>query len=786
MNFLYQGEIKVAQLAGYIGEVSAYHHGEQSLTGTIVNMAQTFVGSNNINLLTPSGQFGTRRMGGKDCASARYIFTSLEKITRKIFHPDDDELLTYLEDDGLRIEPVYYIPVIPMLLVNGSEGIGTGWSTNVPNYSPRDIIKNLRLMINGEEPQNMDPSYHGYAGTIIKRSEGSYDCYGTVSELDEENLHITELPLKTWTQNYKEFLEKLEQTGDKKSDKAPDVKDFRENHTETTVNFTVTVGSASKMSEIKSGKGGIYGKFKLSGKINSSNMQAFNGEGAIHKYDAPIDIIKTFYDVRLDYYIRRKDLLLKKLRRAERMLSNKARFVLAVCEGELVVSNRKKADLLAELKEEGYELFDGNEDERESSSDDSSTEQDSDLAAGYSYLLNMKLWSLTYEKVEELKSELAATQEKVSELEETSEKQIWLNDLAELEDALDERDEMMEAANREEAAARKKNAKKKKKTKGKKKKKDWDSDASSSEEELESDDDFTTKKSKKKLPVKKSVKILGTLVPIPEVALVNKKAAKKNPKTSSEKISVSKPTVLTEKVSKSKKQMKEDKPIELVLSSDDDDEDAIEDIPLMQRMAAKKKKQGFGSARDNRGRKIPGTAVSLTIDTNEELKSKVTAGKKRPSPRNNLLEEDDSEDDFFAEPKKATVASRKVAKTKAEKTAGSPLRKKKLLSSQETIEVDSDVEPTAAKARSTKKTASSTKSVPKKSASKGRKKTSPVVLLSDDDDDSFVVDERTPPRRQASTRRGASKKVDYALMEEDSEEDYISEEESEDEFDFDE
>lgn len=108
-------EIKVAQLSGYIGEHSAYHHGEASLHTTIINMAQTYVGSNNINLLTPSGQFGTRRMGGKDHASPRYIFTMLEKITRAIFHPDDDELLNYLHDDGVSIEPDYYMPVIPMV-----------------------------------------------------------------------------------------------------------------------------------------------------------------------------------------------------------------------------------------------------------------------------------------------------------------------------------------------------------------------------------------------------------------------------------------------------------------------------------------------------------------------------------------------------------------------------------------------------------------------------------------------------------------------------------------------
>jgi len=125
-------EIKVAQLSGYVAEKSAYHHGEQSLASTIVGMAQNFVGSNNINHLEPKGQFGTRSMGGKDAASARYIYTKLTAIAKCVFHKNDKFLLNYLNEEGQSIEPEYYIPVIPMILVNGAEGIGTGWSTSIP------------------------------------------------------------------------------------------------------------------------------------------------------------------------------------------------------------------------------------------------------------------------------------------------------------------------------------------------------------------------------------------------------------------------------------------------------------------------------------------------------------------------------------------------------------------------------------------------------------------------------------------------------------------------------
>ena len=211
-----KGEVKVAQLTGYVAEHSAYHHGEQSLQGTIVAMASNFCGSNNINLLTPSGQFGTRRMGGKDAASARYIFTKLEAITRTIFHPDDDQLLDYLKDDGNSIEPRYYVPVIPMLLVNGADGIGSGWSSNVPNFNPRDIITNIRRMIIGEDVVPMVPYYHGFTGEIKPTGAGKYSVQGRIERLDDETLLISELPVKKWTQDYKEMLEKMITGDDKK------------------------------------------------------------------------------------------------------------------------------------------------------------------------------------------------------------------------------------------------------------------------------------------------------------------------------------------------------------------------------------------------------------------------------------------------------------------------------------------------------------------------------------------------------------------------------------------
>lgn len=163
-------EIKVAQLSGYVAEHSAYHHGEQSLATTIINMAQNFVGSNNISVLLPNGQFGTRLQGGKDAASARYVFTCLSSLARALFPANDDALLKYLDEDGQSIEPQWYIPILPTVLVNGADGIGTGWSTSVPQYNPRDIVANMRRLFRGEEMQAMVPWYKNFKVCSLSHS----------------------------------------------------------------------------------------------------------------------------------------------------------------------------------------------------------------------------------------------------------------------------------------------------------------------------------------------------------------------------------------------------------------------------------------------------------------------------------------------------------------------------------------------------------------------------------------------------------------------------------------
>ncbi len=158
-------------------------------------MAQNFVGTNNINLLMPNGQFGSRLCGGKDSASPRYIFTQLDQIGKKIFIENDFDILQHQEEEGKGIEPFFYAPIIPMILVNGSVGIGTGYSTTIESCNPRDICDNLKRVLNGEKPKLMMPWYRHFTGTIEKVDKNQYICRAKYDIISDDTIHITDLPI---------------------------------------------------------------------------------------------------------------------------------------------------------------------------------------------------------------------------------------------------------------------------------------------------------------------------------------------------------------------------------------------------------------------------------------------------------------------------------------------------------------------------------------------------------------------------------------------------------------
>lgn len=452
-------EIKVAQLAGSVAEHSAYHHGEMSLMSTIIGLAQDFVGSNNINLLLPIGQFGTRLQGGKDAASPRYIFTMLSPLARLIAPALDDPVLNHLYDDNQKIEPEFYIPILPMVLVNGAEGIGTGWSTKIPNYDPREVVANLRRMIAGDEPKPMKPWFKNFKGTVDQVEEQRFVVSGEVALLSSNSIEITELPVRTWTQTYKENVLETMLHGTEKV--PPMITDYKEYHTDTTVRFVVTM-SEDKLSKARDE--GLHKVFKLQTTFSTSSMVLFNSKGVLTTFRNPAEIMQDFYETRLEGYKKRKAYMMGLLTAEAKRLENQARFILEKIDNVIKIENRKRKEMILTLRERGYDpdpllewkkqqAQDQDKDDGESQEDDEDEEdKDKDKDGGstsYNYLLGMPLWSLTRERKEDL---LAKRDQKKGELESLRQKtpaDLWTMDLDVFMAKLDE---VEEAQRRDEAA----------------------------------------------------------------------------------------------------------------------------------------------------------------------------------------------------------------------------------------------------------------------------------------------------------------------------------------------
>ncbi|KAJ7157816.1 DNA topoisomerase [Mycena filopes] len=412
-------ELKVAQPIGYIGEHAAYHHGELSLSATIINLAQMYVGSNNINLLEPNGQFGTRDTGGKDHASARYINTLPTKIARAIYHPHDDPLLTQQRDDNLLVEPEWYMPAVPLVLINGAESIGTGWSTNIPCFKPDDIVANLRRKMNDEEMVPMHPWWRGYNGEIKPTAKHKYDVLGVVKKINATTVEITELPIHKWTSSYKIELDAMiagkenEPGTIKVCVPPPNTESDNEN-----VHFVVSMDA--KQLEKAEAKG-LIEFFKLTGKLTTSNMICFDFEGKIKKYNLPEEIIEDFYRVRLGYHQKRKDHLALELQNM-------------IVDRELIVSNRKKADIIVDLKKHKFRPFPKISKAKEAGETEEALEQEEDEggssnAGDYDYLLGMAISSLTKEKIEKLLQSAADKESELLVLLKISSKELWNADL---------------------------------------------------------------------------------------------------------------------------------------------------------------------------------------------------------------------------------------------------------------------------------------------------------------------------------------------------------------------
>jgi DNA topoisomerase-2 len=354
-------------------------------------MAQDYVGSNNLAWLVPQGQFGTRLDGGKDSASPRYIHTYLQPYVSKLIPCDDFGVLTYRDDDGIPVEPDWYAPVIPMLLVNGCRGIGTGYSTYVPQFNPAELKSAITQWLETGEGLNREfsPYYRGFKGSITKLDK-DYTVQG-IWKVEGDMVTITELPVETWTSDFREKLDKQVETGA--------IKDYTDTSTDTDILIKVKIGT-----------GGVPLIEKmLTDRIKLTNMHAFNSNGVIRKYDSPNAILYEYVGVRLDLYEKRRNFMLKELRDKLPYHTNVVRFIRQQCEATPLPDLRRKTEeecdtLLAKQK------FDR-------------------ISDSFDYLMNLPIASLTLKHALKHEENLKELQRKITELEATNSKNMWLSEL---------------------------------------------------------------------------------------------------------------------------------------------------------------------------------------------------------------------------------------------------------------------------------------------------------------------------------------------------------------------
>ena len=393
-----KSEIRVAQFAGYVSEHSGYHHGEASLNDAIVGMAQDFVGSNNIPWLVPAGQFGTRLQGGKDSASPRYIHTHLQPYIETLVPSDDFSCLKFRDDDGTPVEPEWYAPIIPMLLVNGCRGIGTGYSTFIPSFNPSELKSSIMEWL--EKGTGLDrefaPYTKGFKGKIQKIDARDYLVQGNWT-VEKDMAVITELPVGTWTGDFRETLDKLLSDGT--------IKDYTDTSTDTDI-----------MIKVKLGSGGIQTVEKLlTDKIKLTNMHAFNSDCVIKKYDSPNEILKEFVSTRLDLYGKRREFMLGALKDRLPYHSNIVRFIQQQCE------ETPRPDIRRKSPEECDKLLE--------------KEKFDKIKDSYDYLMNLPISSLTLKQAKKHQDDLDELKRKIKELESKTPKQLWMDDLKKLSTA---------------------------------------------------------------------------------------------------------------------------------------------------------------------------------------------------------------------------------------------------------------------------------------------------------------------------------------------------------------
>lgn len=400
--------MKVAQLGALVAQLSHYAHGEEILNRVISALGQDYTGSNNLALLFPDGQFGSRLANGEDAASPRYLFTRLQDFIPSLFRPEDSQILNYIKsEDGGTIEPYRFYPILPLVLINGIRGsIGTGFSSYIPAFNPRDVIAAVRKWIVDEQTDlckignvtfsnldEMTPWYRGFKGEI-KKIDGKFITHGIVTRTGETTVEITELPIGMATDKFRAQLVEL-RTNEK-------IEGFMDYSSKTRVHFIVEENDGFTCSIQSLG---------LTSSLPMTNMVAFNDDERITHYKSVDHIIYDFCNARLRIYQVRKDFILDDLRKKLVVAKAKHRFVDEIVNDKITIYRKSRSEIIEILVENKYPEYEGK----------------------FDYLLKMSIDSLSRDMIEKLRENVKKIENEIETLENTTPREMWLGEIDEFE-----------------------------------------------------------------------------------------------------------------------------------------------------------------------------------------------------------------------------------------------------------------------------------------------------------------------------------------------------------------
>lgn len=388
--------MKVSQMGNRVANLTQYMHGEDNLAGVIVSMAQDFCGTNNINLLYPESSFGNRCI--PEAAAARYIYTRMNDCFSSIFKTEDNDLLTEQEFEGDPIEPAFFLPTIPLILINGSTGIGSGWSQKILPRNPAEVKKAVvEYLKNGKLPARINPWYRGFNGTVNNLEGNRWEICGVIERVNTTTIRITELPIGINLDRYNKILFDLEEKGV--------IEDFDDNSEPGQNKFLFDVKVTRAWMAARTDRQ-IIEALKLNSTV-TENFTCMDENNIVREFKSEIEILQAYCDFRLPYYEARRKKMISDLDEKIMMDLFKRRFITNVIEGKIDVKGLKKSELIKVLKDDGFAEADGN----------------------FDYLIRIPIYQLTIDEVEALDKKIEKLKHEKHLLEKTTSGDLWKKDL---------------------------------------------------------------------------------------------------------------------------------------------------------------------------------------------------------------------------------------------------------------------------------------------------------------------------------------------------------------------